>query len=109
MEFTPYRTTGTIISVKPFGALVELEGTKEIGLLHISKVSERFVSDIEKHLVPGEQIRVDVTNKTEERIELSIIDIPHYRNIDTPRSEEFEHLAEKLPGWIKDYNKKEEK
>ena len=102
MEFTPYRTTGKIIAVKTFGALVELTDTKEVGILHISKISERFISDVSKFLTPGTVIRVDVTNKKDDRVELSILDIPHYQNIDANGSEDFELLAEHLPQWIEE-------
>lgn len=96
----PYRTIGKIVSVQQFGALVELEDTHEVGILHISKISERFVSDVQKFLIPGERIRVDVVKKSDNRIELSIIDIPHYRNVDTDFEGEFEILADALPKWV---------
>ena len=104
----PYRTTGKIVSIQQFGALVELDETHEVGILHISKISERFVSDVTKFLTPGERIRVDVVKKTDNRVELSIINIPHYRNIDSEFANEFEILAEQLPVWIDEKNKRRE-
>lgn len=98
----PYQTLGKIVSVQQFGALVELLDTNEVGILHISKLSERFISDVQKFLVPGEVIRVNVVKKSENRIELSIIDIPHYRNAETKDEKEFAVLAEQLPKWIQE-------
>lgn len=96
----PIRTIGKIVSVQQFGALVELVDTKEVGILHISKISERFISDVQKFLIPGEQIRVDNVNRTNNRIELSIKDIPHYRNLGSSHIEDFDMLVEALPSWI---------
>lgn len=98
--FEPYRTKGKILSVKQFGALVELDDSDDVGLLHISKISERFVSDVNKFLIPGEEIWVDIIDKKNDRIELSILDIPNYRNVGANGAEDFDLLAEKLPGWI---------
>jgi Predicted RNA binding protein (contains ribosomal protein S1 domain) len=98
----PYRTLGKIVSVQQFGALVELIDTREVGILHISKISERFVSDVQKFLVPDETIWIDVVKKSAERIELSILEIPHYRNVGTACAGEFKILAELLPKWIED-------
>ena len=108
LQEIPYRTTGKIVSIQQFGALVELDETHEVGILHISKISERFVSDVTKFLTPGERIRVDVVKKTDNRVELSIINIPHYRNIDSEFANEFEILAEQLPVWIDEKNKRRE-
>ena len=104
----PYRTIGKVVSIQQFGALVELEETHEVGILHISKISERFVSDVQKFLTPGERIWIDVVKQTADRIELSIIDIPYYRNLDTEFAGEFESLAQALPNWIAEKNKKVE-
>ncbi|MGL5042870.1 MAG: S1 RNA-binding domain-containing protein [Culicoidibacterales bacterium] len=108
-QFIAYQTLGKIVKVQQFGALVELIDSNEVGILHISKLSERFISDVEKFLTPGEIIRVDVVKKSKERLELSIIDIPHYRNVDSKMAEEFNVLAQKLPFWIENKRPKRQK
>lgn len=100
MKKLPYRTYGTVVSVQQFGALVELAQTHEIAILHISKISERFISDVQKFLTPGEIIHVDVVRKTENRIELSIMNIPHYRNKGDENEADFSILATHLPQWM---------
>jgi len=102
----PYRTQGKVVSVQQFGALVELVDTHEVGILHISKISERFVPDVEAFVTPNEVILVDVVNRTPGRLELSILDIPHYRNVGGSSEAEFASLAEKLPDWVVAQKKK---
>jgi len=94
------------VSVQQFGALVELEETNEVGILHISKISERFVADVQQFVKVNDIIWVDVINRTPERLELSILDIPHYRNTDEDQAKEFASLAEHLPEWIEIQKKK---
>lgn len=97
----PYRTKGRVVSIQKFGGLIELEETKEVGILHISKISPYFISDLSNFLTVGETIRVDVLNKNDQKIELSILNIPHYRNLKTKEEEIFRSLARSLPFWIK--------
>lgn len=102
----PYRTVGKVVSVQPFGALVELDETHEVGILHISKMSERFVPDVGTFVSVGDKILVDVVKRTSERLELSILDVPHYRNVGTSSAAEFAILAASLPQWISEKSKK---
>jgi len=108
-EKIPYRTRGKVVSVQAFGALVELLDTHEVGILHISKISERFVSDVKQFVTPNEILIVDVINRTPERLELSILDIPHYRNVEGDAEAEFASLAAQLPTWIANEKKKRRK
>jgi len=49
---------GVVTSVKPFGAVVRLDGTEGLdGLLHISQVSQIFVEQMESVFEVGEHVR----------------------------------------------------
>jgi len=102
----PYRTRGKVVSVQQFGALVELLETQEVGILHISKISDRFVPDVQQFVADNDVILVDVINRTPDRLELSILDIPHYRYPDAASASDFAPLAEQLPDWIETEKKK---
>lgn len=91
---------GKVVSIVNFGALIELEDER-IGLLHISKISDYFIADLNKFLTLDEYIRVRVLNCDDKRVELTIKDVPHYRNLGSAYAEDFEVLARKLPQWIK--------
>ena len=60
MELTPgLILDGTVKSIAAFGAFVSLpEG--RTGLVHISEVASRFVSDVGEHLQVGQPVRVKV-------------------------------------------------
>lgn len=66
---------GKVIRVKPFGAIVALEGNVS-GLVHISQVANTFVQDINDHVKVGDTVKVKVVSIDEEtkRISLSIKD-----------------------------------
>ena len=60
MELTPGAILdGTVRSIAAFGAFISLpEGQN--GLVHISEVASRYVSDINEHLKVGQAVRVKV-------------------------------------------------
>lgn len=64
---------GKVIRVKPFGAIVALDGNVS-GLVHISQISNTFVQDINEHIKVGDTVKVKVVSVDEEtnRISLSI-------------------------------------
>ena len=63
---------GKVTGVAPFGAFVELSGGK-VGLVHISQISETYVTDISKHLSVGDVIKVKVLGITKDgKYDLSI-------------------------------------
>ncbi len=63
---------GKISGITKFGAFVELEHG-ESGMVHISEVSNTFVSDISEHLKVGEEVKVKVLSINEQgKISLSI-------------------------------------
>ncbi len=50
---------GTVTSVMPFGAFVDI-GSKESGLVHISELSSEYVKDINEFIKKGDKVRVKV-------------------------------------------------
>lgn len=63
---------GTVTSVMPFGAFVELS-SKESGLVHISELSNEYVKDINEFIKKGDKVRVKVIRIDEKgKISLSI-------------------------------------
>jgi small subunit ribosomal protein S1 len=57
---------GTVISVKPYGAFVDL-GLGVSGLLHISQISHDRILNVEKVLAEGDKIKVMVLSQDRER------------------------------------------
>lgn len=63
---------GKVTGIAPFGAFVELSEGK-VGLVHISQISETYVTDISKHLSVGDVIKVKVLGMTKDgKYDLSI-------------------------------------
>ena len=63
---------GKITGVAPFGAFVDLSEGK-VGLVHISQISDSYVTDISKHLKVGDQVKVKVLGMAKEgKYDLSI-------------------------------------
>ena len=63
---------GKVTSITKFGAFVALDEGKT-GLVHISEVSQSFVSDIRDHLTEGQEVKVKIIAVDENgRINLSI-------------------------------------
>ena len=63
---------GKVTRVMPFGAFVAL-GANKVGLVHISEVSNGYVTDINEHLKVGDSVMVKVLKIDEKgKISLSI-------------------------------------
>ena len=63
---------GKVTGVTKFGAFVELP-EKNVGLVHISQISDSYVTDISKHLKVGDLIKVRVLGQAKEgKYDLSI-------------------------------------
>lgn len=58
--------TGSIMSVKPYGAFVDLGGGAS-GLLHISQISHDRILNVEKVLAEGDKIKVMILSQDKER------------------------------------------
>ena len=102
---------GTIISIRPFGAIMIFED-ESLGLLHISEIANTFIRNINRYLKIGKTYQVKIINIesdgflkvymskiTEEEKEI-------YRNSQVKRNPidpkyiDFTALKEKLPEWI---------
>ena len=64
---------GKVTGITKFGAFVALPGGKS-GLVHISNISDSYVSDINEFLTVGQEVKVKITDVDAEnkRISLSI-------------------------------------
>ena len=63
---------GKVTGITQFGAIVALPGGKS-GLVHISNISDSYVSDINEFLTVGQDVKVKVLNIDQnDRINLSI-------------------------------------
>lgn len=102
---------GTIIGIKPFGAILIFEdGTK--GLLHISQVANTFIRNISRYLKVGKTYQVKIINIEEDGfLKLSMSQITEeekeeYRKNGIKKEKidsqyiDFTALKEKLPIWI---------
>ncbi len=63
---------GKVKGITNYGAFVEIENGVT-GMVHISEISNTFVSEIREHLTENQEVKVKVLNVTEEgKISLSI-------------------------------------
>ena len=73
---------GKVTGITKFGAFVALPGGKS-GLVHISNISDSYVSDINEFLTVGQEVKVKVMNIDQnDRINLSI---KHVQSSSSPR------------------------
>lgn len=107
--------TGKVTGIENYGVFVNIED-KYTGLIHISEVSDRFVSDLKKYVEVGEEIRVRVIDfdENKKQLKLSIKDLDYKINkkkVTKIKETEkgFETLREKLPVWMGEKLKKIEK
>lgn len=49
-----------VTKITDFGAFVKLSGGRNLGLIHISQVSDNFVKDIKEHLKIGDKVKARV-------------------------------------------------
>ena len=62
---------GKVKTITNFGAFISLPENKT-GMVHISEVSNTFVSDIRQHLTEGQEVKVMVISAEPGKINLSI-------------------------------------
>lgn len=63
---------GKVTGITNYGAFVDLGGG-DVGLVHISQISDTYVTDIKQHLKIGDQVKVKVMGKVKEgKYDLSI-------------------------------------
>lgn len=103
----------TVTGIENYGIFV-LVDQKYSGLIHISEISNRFVSNVNKFAKIGDTILVEVLefDDVTEQFKLSIKNI-NYRKLNKPRKRKiketrlgFETLAYNLPIWIEKSVKK---
>lgn len=69
--------TGTVVSIKEFGAFLEFAPGKE-GMVHISKIAKERINRVEDVLTLGDKVKVVCLGKDKMgRISFSIKDVPH--------------------------------
>jgi len=100
---------GVVTGIKPYGIFVNIED-EHSGLIHISEISNKYVSDTSKYAKVGDVILVRVVGISKDgRLNLSIKNLKYrvkkYKNrIDNPKIPEtpnaFNALREQLPIWI---------
>lgn len=96
---------GKITGLAAFGAFVELPESK-VGLIHISQVSDSYVTDITKHLRVGDVVKVKVLGLSKgDKYDLSIKQVGkttlQYRPAPGPRKRR-EESAMPPPGSFED-------
>lgn len=68
--------TGTVVSIKDFGAFIEFAPGKE-GMVHISNIAKRRINHVEDELTLGDKVKVVCLGKDKMgRISFSIKDVP---------------------------------
>ena len=104
---------GTVVSIKPYGAFISLDDNVN-GLLHISEITDSFVSDVNKYVKVGQSIDLkilDIDTETN-HVKLSLKAVkknkPRKRyNLSEEHFnafKEFRILKEQLPRFIKETN-----
>lgn len=103
---------GTIINIRPFGAIMIFED-ESLGLLHISEIANTFIRNINRYLKIGKTYQVKVIDIEDDgflKVSMSKITDEEkevYRNSQVKRNPidekyiDFTALKEKLPEWIK--------
>ncbi len=61
---------GKVVNITKFGAFVEVDG--EIGLLHISEISDGYVKSVNDHLKENDKVKVKVISIKEDKISFSM-------------------------------------
>ena len=104
--------TGYVTGIEPYGIFVSLDDYYD-GLIHISEISNNFVSNVANYVKIGESIKMKIleVNEKSRHVKLSIKNID-YRDEKTskiiPTEKGFKTLENNLPMWIdskmKEYN-----
>jgi S1 RNA binding domain protein len=65
-------TEGIVVKIVPFGAFVKTD-TSEVGLVHISEISDTYVKDVHQFLKEGDKVTVRVIGRNKDgKLNLSI-------------------------------------
>lgn len=97
----------TVTGLENYGVFVELENDYT-GLIHISEVSDKFVSNLKDYVEIGEKINVSIIEVDDEnkKLKLSIKNINYRISKKNTKIKETKHgfdtLKSKLPDWIEE-------
>ncbi len=98
-------TIATVTGIENYGIFVDLDDNYT-GLIHISEVSDRFVSNLKDYVTLGEKINVSVIDIDDEnkKLKLSIKNINYRIERKNTKIKETEHgfktLEKNLQHWI---------
>ena len=89
---------GTVSAIKAYGAFIRL-ASGEVGLIHISEVTEGFVRDISQHLRVGQTLVVKVIGRNEEgKLNLSLKQVTKQDEVAAQYRLESEQVQHALEG-----------
>ncbi len=97
--------TGVVTGIKNYGVFVSIDNEHD-GLIHISEISNLFISDINSYIKVDEVIKATVINIDDQsKLQLSIkqlgeVDIKRKKNKIVETSLGFSTLEKRLDGWI---------
>lgn len=102
---------GTVVGIKPYGAFISLEDNIS-GLLHISEITDSFVSDVNKYVQIGQTLKLKILDIDfeEKHAKLSLKAVKNVKNRRRYNlseehfnaTKEFRILKEQLPRFIKE-------
>ncbi len=108
---------GIITGIQPYGAFVKIDDETS-GLIHISEISNSYVSNVQSFVKQGEKIVVkiiDIDRKNSQlRLSLKAIQPPRKKRVSYRIEKQavnqlgFNVLRNKLPEWIAQEEKKNE-
>ncbi len=64
---------GTVTNIVKFGAFVRLNEFNVEGLLHISKIADAYVSNVNDYLAVEQAIEVEVINIEDNKVSLKLV------------------------------------
>ncbi len=99
--------SGKVVKITNYGAFVEIDGGKW-GLIHISKLADKYVKNVEDYVKQGEEVRVKVIGIDENgKVSLSLISPKKDGPFEEKREEQIEEVKpvnfeDKLDRFLKD-------
>ena len=103
--------SGTVVGIKPYGAFISLEDDIS-GLLHISEITDSFVSDVNKYVQIGQILKLKILDidfeQRHAKLSLKAVKNVKYRkrhNLSEEKfnaNKEFRILKEQLPRFMKE-------
>lgn len=86
--------SGTVTNLTTYGAFVRLPNT-QVGLVHISQISDSFINDISRHLTVGQNLKVRILSidPSNGRISLTL------KRVTVPASDAYERAVQLGGDW----------